>query len=105
PAVVDRAHGRRGGPARRVLTRAKKEMTPHRLRILHLSDLHAEDPEKDAAALARSRVLGAGWAENLARIAAAGPIDLVCLTGDVAHAGHDADYAAATAFLDDLLSR
>lgn len=77
----------------------------HRLRILHLSDLHAGAPADGDRASLRARALGRGWAENLERITAERPVDLVVLTGDVAHAGRAADYAEATRFVEDLLAR
>jgi predicted phosphodiesterase len=63
----------------------------HRLRIVHISDLHARGPrERDASR--RERVLGAAWDENLAAIRSAGPVDLLCFTGDLAFSGKTDEY-------------
>jgi 3',5'-cyclic AMP phosphodiesterase CpdA len=60
------------------------DLEKHHLRILHISDLHAEadvdwEPEL---------VLGGAWDEVLDQLTADGrAIDLVCLTGDLAKTG------------------
>ncbi len=76
-----------------------------RLRILHVSDLHVVDPAKDRDPWGRELVLGEAWEKNLADIAAAGPIDLVCFTGDLAFSGSAGEYAVLTPFIDALLAR
>ncbi|MBI5094924.1 MAG: metallophosphoesterase, partial [Candidatus Hydrogenedentes bacterium] len=79
----------------------------HRLRILHLSDLHErvaldwmDEPRKAkirANAASRYRVLDDGhFFKTLGEIATAGPIDLICFTGDVADWGLPEEYARAT---------
>jgi predicted MPP superfamily phosphohydrolase len=79
----------------------------HRLRILHLSDLHERveldwmDDERKARvrghAAQRHRVLGPSLQDVLAELRAkGGPIDLVCFTGDVADWGLPEEYARAT---------
>ncbi|MCC6694542.1 MAG: metallophosphoesterase, partial [Candidatus Hydrogenedentes bacterium] len=79
----------------------------HRLRILHLSDLHERVAlewmtEKRKAkiranAASRYRVLGDGhFFDKLAELANVAPIDLICFTGDVADWGLPEEYAAAT---------
>lgn len=76
----------------------------HRLRILHISDLH-EDGSKGLEAWRRREVLGPEWDRNLDAFQAEGPIDLVCFTGDLAWSGSAEQYALLTGFLDALLSR
>ncbi len=80
-------------------------MSEHRLRILHVSDLHGVDPAADRDPWGRALVLGEEWEKNLAEIAAGGRIDLVCFTGDLAFSGCEAEYAALTPFVDALLAR
>ncbi|WP_437307900.1 metallophosphoesterase [Sorangium sp. So ce388] len=86
----------------------------HRLRILHLSDLHERvelgwmnDERKAkvrAHAAQRHRVLGSPLQRVLAELRAnARPIDLVCFTGDVADWGLPEEYARATARVTALL--
>lgn len=77
-------------------------MPNHRLRILHISDLH-ERGKREKAAWRRRRVLGPVWEANLAEILKDGTIDLVCFTGDLADWGDKTEYDAATSFLDALL--
>jgi 3',5'-cyclic AMP phosphodiesterase CpdA len=57
------------------------------LTLLHVSDLHERGSrEKDASR--RRRVLGEAWLKQLDELAKEGPpIDLVCVTGDVADRG------------------
>jgi len=76
----------------------------HRLRILHVSDLHERGP-RETEPWRRRRVLGDGWEENLAVLLQDGPIDLVCFTGDAADWGLPEEYAKATDFFEGLLSR
>lgn len=80
----------------------------HRLRILHISDLHARssagpNPEKEPAR--RYRVLAEAWDRNLAQLLQDGPIDLVCFTGDAADWGLHEEYEEAGRFLETLLTR
>jgi hypothetical protein len=80
----------------------------HRLRILHISDLHARsstgpNPEKEPAR--RYRVLADAWERNLAEVLQDGPVDLVCFTGDAADWGLPEEYAAASRFFEELLKR
>jgi predicted MPP superfamily phosphohydrolase len=77
----------------------------HRLRILHVSDLHAVDPAADRHRQRRGLVLGHAWQENLDTIVKDGPIDLVCFTGDLAFSGKDTEYDRLTVFVDALLAR
>ena len=77
-------------------------MAQHRLRILHLSDLHcvAKDDWR------RRRVLGDAWLKNLDDLLADGaPVDLVCFTGDLAYHGQEDEYACAADFLLATLER
>ena len=76
----------------------------HRLRILHLSDLH-ERGSRETEPWRRRRVLGDGWAENLGVLLQDGPIDLVCFTGDAADWGLPEEYARVTDFFAGLLDR
>ena len=71
--------------------------------ILHLSDLH-ERGEREKEAARRYRVLGPVWREQLQELRREGAIDLVCFTGDLADWGLVAEYQAAEARLDELLS-
>lgn len=80
----------------------------HRLRILHISDLHARslagpNPEKEPAR--RYRVLADAWERNLAEVLQDGPVDLVCFTGDAADWGLPEEYEAASRFFEELLRR
>ena len=72
------------------------------LRIVHLSDLHIGKEPKSA--WRKRRVLGEAWTRNLQDIAADGPVDLVCFTGDLAQSGQAGQYTEATAFVDEVLS-
>jgi hypothetical protein len=76
----------------------------HRLRILHLSDLHERGP-RESEPWRRRRVLGDAWMENLGVLIQDGPIDLVCFTGDAADWGLAEEYAQVTDFLNGLLAR
>ncbi len=73
-----------------------------RLRILHVSDLHI-GKEQSADGWRVERVMGEAWAQNLREIAADGPIDLVCFTGDLAQKGHPNEYADARKVIDAVL--
>lgn len=76
-------------------------MNQHRVRILHLSDLHLG--KESASAWRMRRVLGTAWKQNLKDIKADRPIDLVCFTGDLAQAGLPEQYAQASCFVEELL--
>ena len=88
-------------------------MGEHRLRILHISDLHERvalehHPDERKAKVRdgrarRYRVLGGNFHEILSEAAKEHPFDLVCFTGDVADRGLAEEYAAATARIDDIL--
>lgn len=73
-----------------------------RLRILHLSDLHI-GKEQSVDGWRVERVMGAAWIQNLREIAADGPIDLVCFTGDLAQKGKPDEYADARKVIDAVL--
>jgi tetratricopeptide (TPR) repeat protein/calcineurin-like phosphoesterase family protein len=75
-----------------------------RLRILHLSDLHV-GKESAADHWRFERVMGDAWIANLREIAADGPIDLVCFTGDLAQKGKAHEYDEVRRFIDDVLKR
>jgi hypothetical protein len=63
----------------------------HRIRILHLSDLHHRGPRETKKGQ-RNLVLAAAWQANLAELRADGDFDLVALTGDVAFSGKPDEY-------------
>lgn len=76
----------------------------HRLRILHISDLHISgDWEREA--WRRRRVLGDAWKRNLDDVLQDGPVDLVAFTGDLAFSGRRVEYEGVGQFLDEVLSR
>ena len=79
-------------------------MAEHRVRILHLSDLHERGP-REGETWRRRRVLGEAWERNLDVLAEDGAIDLVCFTGDAADWGLAEEYAAATDRVTAVLDR
>jgi 3',5'-cyclic AMP phosphodiesterase CpdA len=79
-------------------------MAEHRVRILHLSDLHERGP-REGETWRRRRVLGEAWERNLDVLAEDGAVDLVCFTGDAADWGLAEQYEAATEFFDAALER
>jgi tetratricopeptide (TPR) repeat protein len=79
-------------------------MTEHRLRILHVSDLHLDGESSGPGGWRRKRVFGAEWEKNLAAIVDDGPIDLICFTGDLVQSGKPSEYAALTPFVENLLA-
>ncbi|MBK7538844.1 MAG: metallophosphoesterase [Myxococcales bacterium] len=77
-----------------------------RVRIFHISDLHARStngPQAERAAReapSRRRVLGKEWEDNLAELRADGTaVDLVVFTGDLGDWGHGTDYTMGVEFL------
>ncbi|WP_437493492.1 metallophosphoesterase [Sorangium sp. So ce1014] len=77
----------------------------HRLRVLHISDLHVRGP-RETEGWRRRRVLGEAWERNLDDLVEDGiPIDLVCFTGDVANHGTPEEYGPATEFVEAMLGR
>ncbi|WP_437282852.1 metallophosphoesterase [Sorangium sp. So ce375] len=77
----------------------------HRLRVLHISDLHVRGP-RETEGWRRRRVLGGAWDRNLDDLVKDGiPIDLVCFTGDVADHGTPEEYGPATEFVEATLAR
>ena len=77
----------------------------HRLRILHISDLH-ERAAREAERWRRWRVVqGDPWERNIAALMEDGPVDLVCFTGDAADWGKAEEFEAATSFFEGLLKR
>jgi DNA repair exonuclease SbcCD nuclease subunit len=77
----------------------------HRLRVLHISDLHVRGP-RETEGWRRRRVLGGAWDRNLDHLVKDGiPIDLVCFTGDVADHGTPEEYGPATEFVEATLAR
>jgi WD40 repeat protein/predicted MPP superfamily phosphohydrolase len=75
-----------------------------RVRILHISDLHARGAHDERRAWKRRRVLGDTWRRNLDELAEDGGFDLVAFTGDVADSGLAEEYAEATIFVHELLA-
>ena len=67
----------------------------HRIRILHLSDLHArvalpwmmQTTKTHSIAKGHARVLGTSFADALVEIAGNARVDILCFTGDVADWG------------------
>ena len=80
-------------------------MGAHRLRILHISDLHLRSQAEEPDAWRRRRVLGEAWEKNLDAIRQHGPIDLLCFTGDLVQSGKAEEYAALTGFVEAMLAR
>ncbi len=76
----------------------------HRIRLLHISDLHARG-HREGEAWRRRRVLGDSFWQNLDELKADGAFDLVCLTGDLGDWGQPDEYATVAAFLSELLER
>jgi hypothetical protein len=77
----------------------------HRLRILHISDLH-ERAMREAEPWRRWRVVrGDPWERNVAALLEDGPVDLVCFTGDAADWGKVEEFDAATHLFTSLLER
>src|SRR5262245_27800744 len=86
----------------------------YRVRILHLSDLHARVPLEwmttqrklliRSQKPARERVIGASLENELADIVNEAPVDLVCFTGDVADWGLEQEYSQASAVFARILS-
>src|SRR5688572_17293034 len=77
-------------------------MPSHRVRILHLSDLH-ERGSREAEVWRRRRVLGQAWLDNLRAMLEDGPIDLVCFTGDAADWGKAEEFERTTDFFEAVL--
>jgi calcineurin-like phosphoesterase family protein len=80
-------------------------MGAHRLRVLHVSDLHLRSEAAEPDAWRRRRVLGDAWEKNLDAIVQRGAIDLLCFTGDLVQSGKAEEYAALTGFVDAMLKR
>ncbi len=88
-------------------------MESHRLRILHISDLHERvvldwmDDERKAKVrlgmASRHRVLASNFLDLLGEIGTTTQVDLVCFTGDVADWGLAEEYETATARFDGFL--
>ncbi|MFT3772389.1 MAG: metallophosphoesterase [Minicystis sp.] len=79
-------------------------MAPHRLGILHISDIHVRADEGPGG-WRRRRVLGEAWERNLDALLADGPIDLIAFTGDLAQSGKAEEYELLTPFVEALLAR
>jgi 3',5'-cyclic AMP phosphodiesterase CpdA/tetratricopeptide (TPR) repeat protein len=85
------------------------------LRVLHLSDLHervapstqgtAREWKVRADKPMRARVLGKELMEQLDKIVAAGPVDLLFFTGDLADWGLDGEYDLAKKRLGEIVTR
>ncbi len=75
-----------------------------RLRLLHLSDLHAR-AGRETESWRRRRVLGPAWEANLDALLEDGPFDLVCFTGDAASWGKAEELKEAGDFLLALMKR
>lgn len=89
--------------------------TTHTLRVLHLSDLHervapktagpARDRKVRAHKAKQARVLGDELMEQLDKIVAAGALDLLFFTGDLADWGLDGEYDLAKTRLGKIVAR
>ncbi len=75
-----------------------------RLRLLHLSDLHAR-ARHDAESWRSRRLLGPAWEANLSALLEDGPFDLVCFTGDATDRGKAPEFEEAGDFLLALMRR
>jgi len=73
------------------------------LRILHISDLHAGKEVSGNNQWRARLVLGEAWQRNLHEVAADGPVDIVCFTGDLAQSGKAEEYLQAGEFLRSVL--
>ncbi len=80
-----------------------KETNP-RLRLLHLSDLHARTGRAGESWRQR-QMLGPAWEANLETLLEDGPFDLVCFTGDAADSGTAEELEEAGNFLLTLMDR
>lgn len=87
-------------------------LVPIKLRILHLSDIHFREAAGIDARLRmiqretprRARVMaGDAWRRNLSELLDDGPIDLVCITGDLADWGKAAEFELGSRFVEQLL--
>lgn len=78
--------------------------TNPRLRLLHLSDLHARTG-REGEPWRRRRVFGPSWEANLESLLEDGPFDLVCFTGDAADSGTTEEFQEAGDFLLTLMDR
>lgn len=79
-------------------------MALHTLRLLHISDIHMRGG-REKEGWRRREVLGSAWQKNIDDLLLDGPIDLICLTGDVANTGKPDEYEDATVFVEELLKR
>ncbi len=79
-------------------------MNDIRLRLLHLSDLHARVGLRGEPWHGR-RMLGPAWEENLEALLEDGPFDLVCFTGDAADQGKAEELEETGEFLLALMDR
>lgn len=87
-------------------------LVPIKLRVLHLSDIHFREAAGIDARLRmiqretprRARVMvGDAWRRNLSELLDDGPIDLVCITGDIADWGKSAEFELGSRFVEQLL--
>lgn len=79
-------------------------MPEHKIRILHISDIHLRG-EGEREVWRRRHVLGKAWERNLEELLTKGPINLVCLTGDIANTGRPDEYQQASDFVGALRDR
>jgi tetratricopeptide (TPR) repeat protein/predicted MPP superfamily phosphohydrolase len=87
---------------------------PHRLRILHISDLHERvalsgmSPERTAqvqhGAASRYRVFNTNFLDVLESIKHEYPVDIICFTGDVADWGLPEEYKLAESRIRSILA-
>ncbi|MQA18470.1 metallophosphoesterase [Rugamonas rivuli] len=72
------------------------------LRILHLSDLHAGEEQRQA--WHERKEFGAAWHENLRTLRIHGGVDMVCISGDLTWNGEPEHFEQLSLFLDRTLS-
>ncbi|MFZ4878418.1 SAV_2336 N-terminal domain-related protein [Janthinobacterium sp. Mn2066] len=72
------------------------------LRILHLSDLHAGEHQRQA--WHERKEFGVAWDENLRTLNAHGGVDMVCISGDLTWNGEPEHFEQLSVFLDRTLS-
>lgn len=93
-----------GVGARRILLLVSTTMPEYTLRILHISDIHFRGARENDR-WRRQRVLGDAWSHNLDELLGDGPLDLICLTGDIANTGSPDEYEEASSFVEKLCAK
>lgn len=86
-------------PARATVT---APLVTGNLRILHLSDLHAGEEQREA--WHERKEFGVAWDENLRTLNAYGGVDMICISGDLTWNGEPEHFEQLSVFLDRTLS-